>query len=202
MQEVRSRKGSQGRHSFPKPPLMRDERDDWSGYQPSTEKENEFIRLHGFAEYAKWHLEMDDEKSEATKGRYKFPYGDFEKVHRCGVLSAESRAGQYKHFDIEGPAATLQGLIDGVKHPTPKQSESTRGFSPPRLSNAQVWLNWSTMKQYSSSAVRTFRVTRSRVPASVQPFLRNGSKQYLKILCTNPIPSGPVLSFATRSSTP
>jgi hypothetical protein len=41
---------------------------------------------------------MDDEKSEDTKARYKFPYGDFEKVHRCGVLSAESRAGQYKHF--------------------------------------------------------------------------------------------------------
>jgi hypothetical protein len=75
--------------------VVRDERDDWSEHQPSTEKENEFIRLHGFAEYAKWHLGMDDEKSEDTKARYKFPYGDFEKVHRCGVLSAESRAGQY-----------------------------------------------------------------------------------------------------------
>jgi hypothetical protein len=105
--------------------VVQDERDDWSEHQPSTEKENEFIRLHGFAEYAKWHLGMDDEKSEGTKARYKFPYGDFEKVHRCGVLSAESRAGQYKHFDIEGAAATLHGLIDGVKHPTPMQSEAT-----------------------------------------------------------------------------
>jgi transposase len=26
---------------------------------------------------------------------------------------------------IEGAVATLHGLIDGVKHPTPKQSEST-----------------------------------------------------------------------------
>jgi hypothetical protein len=103
--------------------VVRDERDDWSEHQPSTEEENEFIHLHGFAEYAKWHLGIDDEKREATKARYKFPYGDFRNVHRCGVLSAESRAGQYKHFDIERAAATLHGLIDGVKHPIPTQRE-------------------------------------------------------------------------------
>jgi hypothetical protein len=27
-----------------------------------------------------------------TKRRYKFPYGDFKKAHRCGMLSAEFRA--------------------------------------------------------------------------------------------------------------
>jgi hypothetical protein len=63
---------------------------------------------------------MDDQKSEDTKARYKFPYGDFEKIHRCGVLSAESSAGQYKHLVIESEAATLHGLIDGLKHPTPR----------------------------------------------------------------------------------
>jgi hypothetical protein len=89
-----------------------DERDAWSEDQPSSEKENEFIELHGMVEFGKWHLGIDDEKDEDTKGRYKFPYGDFEKVHRCGVLSAESRAGQYKHFDIEVAAAHLHGMID------------------------------------------------------------------------------------------
>jgi ABC-type transporter MlaC component len=47
-----------------------------------------------------------------TKGRYKFPYGDFEKVHRCGVLTADSRAGQCKHYDIENPAAHIARLIE------------------------------------------------------------------------------------------
>jgi len=89
-----------------------DERDAWSEHQPSTEKENEFIRLHGFSEYAKWHLGINDEKSEKTKGRYEFPYGDFRNVHRCGVISAESRAGQYKHPDIERAAAHLHDMID------------------------------------------------------------------------------------------
>src|SRR5258707_5449192 len=75
-------------------------------------KENEFIDAEGFAEYGKWHLGIDDEADENTKRRYKFPYGDFKKVHRCAVLSAESRAGQYRHFDIEHAAAHLHGMIE------------------------------------------------------------------------------------------
>jgi hypothetical protein len=89
-----------------------DERDAWSEHQPSTRQENEFIRAHGIAEYAKWHLGIDDQQDENTKRRYKFPYGDFQKVHRCAVLSAESRAGQYKHFDIERAVAHLHGMIE------------------------------------------------------------------------------------------
>ena len=93
-----------------------DERDAWSEHQPSAEQENEFIRLHEFDEYAKWYLGIDDEEREHTKARYKFPFGDYEKVHRCGVLSAESRAGQYKHHEIELAAAHLHGMIDEMKH--------------------------------------------------------------------------------------
>ena len=91
-----------------------DERDAWSEHQPSAEQENEFIRLHGFDEYAKWYLGIDDEEGEQTKERYKFPYGDFENVHRCGVISAESRAGQYKYRDIENAAAHLHGMLDKI----------------------------------------------------------------------------------------
>jgi hypothetical protein len=89
-----------------------DERDAWSEHQPSAAQENEFIRRHGMAEYGLWHLGVDDEKRADTKGHYGFPYGDFERVHRCGVLTAESRAGQYKHLDIELAAAHLHGMLD------------------------------------------------------------------------------------------
>src|SRR6202040_3548730 len=81
-----------------------DERDAWSEHRPSAQTENEFLAAHGFEEYAKWYLGINDEKPEDTKGRYEFPYGDFKKVHRCGLITAESRAGQYKHFDIEKAA--------------------------------------------------------------------------------------------------
>jgi hypothetical protein len=91
-----------------------DERDDWSEHQPSADAENRFIEEHGMDAFARWHLGQDDEKGEDTKGRWKFPYGDFDKVHRCGVLSAESRAAQYGHQDIEVAAAHLHGAIDAL----------------------------------------------------------------------------------------
>ena len=78
-------------------------------------EENQFISEHGFDEYEKWYLGIDDEEAENTKGRYKFPYGDFERVHRCGVLTAESRAAQYKYLDIETAAAHLHGMLDGSR---------------------------------------------------------------------------------------
>src|SRR6266487_2732820 len=96
-----------------------DERDRWSEHQPSTQQENGYIAEHGIGEYGRWYLGIDDEEDEDNKGRYKFPYGDFEKVHRCGVLAAESRAGQYKYDDIEHAAAHLHGMIDGEKRRKP-----------------------------------------------------------------------------------
>jgi hypothetical protein len=92
-----------------------DEKDMWSEHQPSAQEENEYIEMHGFEEYGKRYLGVDTDENEDTKGRYKFPYSDFAKVHRCGVLAAESRAGQYKHNDIEQAAAHLHGMIDATR---------------------------------------------------------------------------------------
>jgi len=89
-----------------------DERDAWSEHRPAAEKENKFIQQHGMTEYGRWYLGINDQRAADTKGYYEFPYGDFENIHRCGVISAESRAGQYKHYDIENAAAHLHGMID------------------------------------------------------------------------------------------
>jgi hypothetical protein len=91
-----------------------DERDDWSEHQPSADEENAFIEEHGWREYGKWHLGIDDEKNEETKGHWKFPYGDFSDVHRCAILAAESRAGQRKYTDIELAVAHLHGMIEAA----------------------------------------------------------------------------------------
>jgi hypothetical protein len=91
-----------------------DDRDDWSEHQPTAAQENEFIEAHGWREYSRWHLGTDDDASEETKGRYKFPFGDFEDVHRCGVLAAESRAAQQEYDDIESAAAHLHGMIEAL----------------------------------------------------------------------------------------
>jgi len=91
--------------------VVADGRGAWRRHQPLPEEENEFIRLHGFSEYAKWHLGIDDAHAENTKARYKFPYGDFKNVHRCALIAAKSRAGQYKHYNIENAALELDEMI-------------------------------------------------------------------------------------------
>ena len=93
--------------------FARDERDDWSEHAPSAADENAFIEKHGWDEYALWHLGVDEEKSEETKGRFSFPYGDFAKVHRCAVISLESRAAQNDHDDIAKASKRLLQQIDG-----------------------------------------------------------------------------------------
>jgi hypothetical protein len=92
--------------------VVRDERDDWSEDAPSTEEENRFLDDHGFEEYSKWHLGVDDDRPDDTKGHYSFPFGDFSKVHRCGVISLESRAAQNDHDDIAKAGKQLLETID------------------------------------------------------------------------------------------
>jgi hypothetical protein len=112
-----------------------DERDDWSEHRPSAQDENDFLERHGFEEYAKWYLGINDERPDHTKGRYEFPYGDFRRAHRCGLLTAESRAGQYKHYDIEKAAHRLHGMMDERKRPAvPGRS---RNASPRGRAGAQ-----------------------------------------------------------------
>ena len=93
----------------------------WKTDQPSTDEENEFIRLYGFAEYAKWHLGIDERHATNSKARYKFPYGDFESIHRCGLLAVKSRAREYRHADIENAAAHLLGMINS-RNPSRQKS--------------------------------------------------------------------------------
>jgi hypothetical protein len=92
--------------------VVKDERDDWSEHAPSAEDENRYIDKNGWTEYSHWHLGIDSDESEETKGRFEFPFGDFTKVHRCAVISLESRAAQYDHDDIAKAAKELLALID------------------------------------------------------------------------------------------
>jgi hypothetical protein len=91
--------------------FIADRKGAWTEHRPSADEENEFIRRHGFAAYAKWHLGIDRRFPENTKRRYKFPYGDFKNVHRCGLLAVKARARQYGYVDIENAAAELERAI-------------------------------------------------------------------------------------------
>lgn len=92
--------------------IVRDDRDAWSEAAPSAAQENRFIDDHGWTEYSHWHLGIDHDADPHTKGAYSFPFGDFAKVHRSGVISGESRAGQYDHDEIRDELHRLLELID------------------------------------------------------------------------------------------
>ena len=92
--------------------VVRDERDDWSEAAPSADDENAFIEREGWTAFSHWHLGIDKSAKPETKQAYSFPYGDFERVHRSGVISGESRAGQYDHTEIERELKKLLDLID------------------------------------------------------------------------------------------
>lgn len=87
---------------------------DWSEAQPSTQEENEFIEENGWEAYSEWHLAYDDEHNEQTKGRYRFPFGDLERLHRSGLIAAEQRAGSESYTELERVARELlENIPDG-----------------------------------------------------------------------------------------
>ncbi|MAS32785.1 MAG: hypothetical protein CL610_02185 [Anaerolineaceae bacterium] len=85
---------------------------DWSDDQPSADEENKFLDNHDWDTYGQWYLGIDTDENEETKGRHNFPYGDFKKVHRDGIIAAKQRAAQYDYADIEKAADELLEMID------------------------------------------------------------------------------------------
>ena len=86
---------------------------DWSEAQPSAEEENKFIDENGWEAFAKWHLAYDTEASEETKSRYKFPFGDFSKLHCSALIAAKERAGSEDYTDVQSSADKLLEKLPG-----------------------------------------------------------------------------------------
>jgi len=89
-----------------------DERDAWSEHQPSAQEENESFKTHGFGEYGSGILESTTKYLKIPRNTTNFLMEISRRCTAVRCLSAESRAGHYKHFDIERAAAHLHGMID------------------------------------------------------------------------------------------
>jgi len=87
---------------------------EWSDAAPSTDQENALVESDGYDGFGAWHLGIDPDASEETKGRYGFPYGDFSTVNRAALIHAKQRASQNDHDEIAAAADDLlQRLDDG-----------------------------------------------------------------------------------------
>jgi hypothetical protein len=89
-----------------------DDSTEWSDAAPSTDEGNDVIDKKGYDGYGAWHLAVDPDASEETKGRYHFPYGDFSKVNRAALIHAKQRAAQNDHDEIEKAADELLSYLD------------------------------------------------------------------------------------------
>jgi len=91
-----------------------DKKGAWTHDQPSVRRKTDFLRLRGAEHYGKWHLGIDHRHRIDTKAHYKFPFGDFANLHRCGLLAAKARAHEYGCADIEAAATELLQLLDSI----------------------------------------------------------------------------------------
>jgi hypothetical protein len=89
-----------------------DQKGAWGRDQPSVAQKSEYIRVRGPEAYSKWHLGVDSRHRNGSKAHCKFPFGDFEVLHRCGLLAVKARAHEYGYADIEAAAAQLLQLIE------------------------------------------------------------------------------------------
>jgi hypothetical protein len=89
-----------------------DDTTEWSDAAPSADDGNAEIEKHGYDGFGAWHLAVDPDASEETKGRYAFPYGDFSTLNRAGLIAAKQRASQNDHGEIEKAADRLLEQLD------------------------------------------------------------------------------------------
>jgi hypothetical protein len=85
---------------------------DWGEVQPRADDENAFLKGHSWNEYAEWHLGLNEDATDETKGRYSFVYGDFRRVHRTGLIACQYRAAEWRHKEIELAAHELLQRLD------------------------------------------------------------------------------------------
>src|SRR5947209_9631818 len=95
--------------------FIADKKGEWTKHHPTRSEENAFIRDHGVSDYAKWHLALDERHGLGSKARSRFPFGDFQNVHRCGLLAVKARAHEYGEREIEDAAEKLLGMIESAR---------------------------------------------------------------------------------------
>ncbi len=106
--------------------VILDKKGAWKQDKPSAAQKNEFVRLRGFEEYGKWHLGIDGRHKVGSKARYKFPFGDFKALHRCGLLAVKARAHEYGYTDIEAAADELLAELKLTRPGTKKRVDQSR----------------------------------------------------------------------------
>jgi hypothetical protein len=87
---------------------------EWGKVQPGPAEQNRYLKTHSWEEYAQWYLGLTEGAKDETKARYAFVYGDFQRVHRMGLIASVYRASEWRHKEIELAAHDLLQLLDAT----------------------------------------------------------------------------------------
>ena len=87
---------------------------DWSF---SAEEGNELLGEDGddWENYAKWFLLENEDASEETKERYKFPFGKDGEIYRSALTAIRQRSSQFGYDDVFEAAGKIIDMIDEEK---------------------------------------------------------------------------------------
>ena len=91
----------------------------WGDVQPTAKEQNAYLKRHSWDEYAGWFLGLTEGPAEQTKARYAFVYGDFQRLHRSGLIACHYRAAEWRHKAIELIAHDLLQQLDAKTGLTP-----------------------------------------------------------------------------------
>jgi hypothetical protein len=90
-------------------------RSQWADAQPRAAEQNAFLKNNSWQEYGAWHLALTDGKSDDTKARYAFVFGDFRRLHRMGLVACYYRAAEWEHTEVMVAAHKLLLYLDKSK---------------------------------------------------------------------------------------
>jgi hypothetical protein len=85
---------------------------DWGNVQPNADAQNAYLENHSWDEYAAWHLGLTVGANDETKARYAFVFGDFNRIHRTGLIACVYRASEWRHKAVELAAHELLQVLD------------------------------------------------------------------------------------------
>jgi hypothetical protein len=84
----------------------------WADVQPRAAEQNAFLKAHGWAEYASWHLALTDGAPDETKARYAFRVRRLSSPSPHGLDRLLLRAAEWEHTEVMRAAHNLLLYLD------------------------------------------------------------------------------------------
>jgi hypothetical protein len=84
----------------------------WKQVQPSAQAQSAYLEQHGLVAYQQWYLAINPDAPEGSPERYQLPFGDFNSLHRSGLVAARQRAEQSQSEDIQTAVDDLLFVFD------------------------------------------------------------------------------------------